>query len=97
VTIVKPTGVPVTGLSATVINPEAGIGIVAHNVGAFGEMMEQMAEGTFPPERLDPDTIDYASLAPEHIADAILYAINQPWGVSIGDITVRASGDHFVL
>jgi NADP-dependent 3-hydroxy acid dehydrogenase YdfG len=97
VTIVKPTGVPVTGLSATVINPEAGIGIVAHNVGAFGEMMEQMAEGTFPPQRLDPDTIDYASLAPEHIADAILYAINQPWGVSIGDITVRASGDHFIL
>jgi NADP-dependent 3-hydroxy acid dehydrogenase YdfG len=97
VTIVKPTGVPVTGLSATVINPEAGIGIVAHNIGAFGEMIGQMAEGTFPPERLDANSIDYASLAPEHIADAIIHAINQPWGVSIGDITIRASGDHFVL
>jgi NADP-dependent 3-hydroxy acid dehydrogenase YdfG len=97
VTIVKPTGVPVTGLSASVINPAAGIGIVAHNMPEFSDMMGQMQDGTFPSERLDPENIDYASLAPVHIADAIIYAMNQPWGVSIGDITVRASGDHFVL
>ncbi len=97
VTIVKPTGVPTTGLSGTVINPAAGIGIVAHNMPEFSEMLGQMQEGTFPAERLEPDNIDYASLAPEHIADAIVHAINQPWGVSIGEITVRASGDHFVL
>jgi NADP-dependent 3-hydroxy acid dehydrogenase YdfG len=97
VTIVKPTGVPVTGLSASVINPAAGIGIVAHNMPDFSDMMGQMQDGTFPAERLDPENIDYASLAPDHIADAIIYAMNQPWGVSIGDITIRASGDHFVL
>jgi NADP-dependent 3-hydroxy acid dehydrogenase YdfG len=97
VTIIKPTGVPVTGLSGTVINMEAGIGIVGQNMPLFGELMAGMAEGTYPPERLDPANIDYASLAPEHIADAILYAMDQPWGVSIGDITVRASGDHFIL
>jgi NADP-dependent 3-hydroxy acid dehydrogenase YdfG len=97
VTIVKPTGVPVTGLSGTVINMEAGVGIVGQNMPLFGELMAGMAEGTYPPERLDPANIDYASLAPEHIADAILYAMDQPWGVSIGDITVRAAGDHFIL
>jgi NADP-dependent 3-hydroxy acid dehydrogenase YdfG len=97
VTIVKPTGVPVTALSATVINPAAGIGIVGQNMPEFGAMMQQMGEGTFPADRLDPDNIDYASLAPEHIADAIIHAINQPWGVSIGDITVRGAGDHFIL
>jgi NADP-dependent 3-hydroxy acid dehydrogenase YdfG len=97
VMIVKPTGVPVTALSATVINPAAGIGIVGQNMPEFGAMMQQMVEGTFPADRLDPDSIDYASLAPEHIADAIIHAINQPWGVSIGDITVRAAGDHFIL
>jgi NADP-dependent 3-hydroxy acid dehydrogenase YdfG len=97
VTIIKPTGVPVTGLSGTVINMEAGIGIVGQNMPLFGELMAGMAEGTYPPERLDPANIDYASLAPEHIADAILYAMDQPWGVSIGDITVRAAGDHFIL
>lgn len=97
VTTIKPTGVPTTGLSGTVINPAAGVGIVAHNMPEFIDMVQQMGAGTFPAERLSPDSIDYASLAPEHIADAIIHAINQPWGVSISEVTVRAAGDHFVL
>jgi NADP-dependent 3-hydroxy acid dehydrogenase YdfG len=60
-------------------------------------MVGQMTDGSFPPERLDPQNIDYASLAPEHIADGIIHAMNQPWGVSIGDMTIRAAGDHFIL
>jgi NADP-dependent 3-hydroxy acid dehydrogenase YdfG len=97
VTTIKPTGVPTTGLSGTVINPEAGIGIVAQNMGEFGVMLAGMQDGSFPAERLDPASMDYASLAPEHIADGIVHAINQPWGVSIGEMTIRASGDHFIL
>ncbi len=97
VTVIKPTGVPVTGLSATVVNQAAGLGILAHNMAEFTEMVMAMQEGTFPAERLDPGNIDYASLAPEHIADAIVHAIDQPWGVSIADVTVRAAGDYFIL
>lgn len=97
VTTIKPTGVPSTGLSGTVVNQAAGIGIVAHNMPDFMEMVGQMAQGTFPAERLDPEAMDYASLAPEHIADAVIHAIDQPWGVSIAEVTVRAAGDHFVL
>lgn len=97
VTTIKPTGVPTTGLSGTVVNQAAGIGIVAHNMSDFMEMVGEMAAGTFPPERLDPEAMDYASLAPEHIADAVIHAIDQPWGVSIAEVTVRAAGDHFVL
>ncbi len=97
VTIVKPTGVPATGLSASVINPAASVGILGQNTPDFMAMVEGMQAGTFPAERLDPANIDYASLAPEHIADAVIHAIDQPWGVSIGDITVRAAGDHFIL
>lgn len=97
VTTVKPTGVPATGLSGTIINQAASIGILGQNAPEFMEMVGQMADGTFPAERLNPENIDYASLAPEHIADAILHVINQPWGVSIGDITVRGAGDHFIL
>ena len=97
VTTIKPTGVPATGLSASVINPAASVGILGQNAADFGAMIEAMQAGTFPAERLDPDQIDYASLAPEHIADAILLAIDQPWGVALGDITVRAAGDHFLL
>jgi NADP-dependent 3-hydroxy acid dehydrogenase YdfG len=97
VTIVKPTGVPTTGLATTVINQAAAVGIVAQNMGDFMEMFGQIAEGRFPAERLDPESIAYPSLAPEFIADAIVHAIDQPWGVSIGDVTIRASGDHFIL
>jgi len=97
VTTIKPTGVPTTGLSGTVVNQAAGIGIVAHNMPDFMEMVGHIGDGTFPPERLDPEEMDYASLAPEHIADAIVHTINQPWGVSISEVTVRAAGDHFVL
>jgi NADP-dependent 3-hydroxy acid dehydrogenase YdfG len=97
VTIVKPTGVPATGLSAGIVNQDATIGILGQNATPFIEMVAQIGEGSFPPARLDPANIDYASLAPEHIADAIIHAIDQPWGVSIGDITIRAAGDHFIL
>ncbi|MBN8499779.1 MAG: SDR family NAD(P)-dependent oxidoreductase [Sphingomonadales bacterium] len=97
VTTIKPTGVPATNLGASVVNPAASVGILGQNTSEFMEMVGQMGEGTFPAERLDPATIDYASLAPEHIADGIVHAINQPWGVSIGEMTIRASGDHFIL
>jgi NADP-dependent 3-hydroxy acid dehydrogenase YdfG len=66
-------------------------------MGAFTDMVMQMQAGTFPAERLDCENVDYASLAPQHIADAIIHAIDQPWGVSIADITVRAAGDLFVI
>lgn len=97
VTIVKPTGVPATGLGGTIVNPIASVGILGQNMGEFMEMTTAMQDGTFPAARLDPENIDYASLAPEHIADAIIHAIDQPAGVSIGDITIRAAGDHFIL
>ncbi len=97
VTTIKPTGVPATGLSASVINPAASVGILGHNAPDFMAMVAEMQAGTFPAERLDAENIDYASLAPQHIADAVIHAINQPWGVSLGEITVRAAGDHFIL
>ncbi|MFN3516126.1 MAG: SDR family oxidoreductase [Novosphingobium sp.] len=97
VSTIKPTGVPATGLSASVINPAASVGILGHNAPDFMAMVAEMQAGTFPAERLDPENIDYASLAPQHIADAVIHAINQPWGVSLGEITVRAAGDHFIL
>lgn len=97
VTVIKPTGVSATGLAGTVINPEAGMGILGHNVGAFFEVYERMEAGNAPAEWSDPESIAYASLDPEHIADAVIHAIDQPWGVSISDITVRASADFYVL
>ncbi|MCR9277204.1 MAG: SDR family oxidoreductase [Pseudomonadaceae bacterium] len=97
VTIVRPTGVPATGLAGAVVNPDAVVGILGQNTAAYGQQMAAFATGDLPAELADSDNVEYLSLAPEHLADQIIYAIDQPWGVSIGDITVRASGDGYIL
>ena len=48
-------------------------------------------------ELTDPESMRYFALAPEILADQIVFAIDQPWGVSISDLTVRASGDGYVI
>ena len=97
VTIVKPTGVPATGLGAGIINPEAIVGILGQNAPSYLQMMQAHVADELPAEYSDPDNIEYYALEPDALADQIVYAINQPWGISIGDITVRASGDGYVL
>ena len=97
VTNVRPTGVPATGLASAVMNPQAIVGILGQNAATYGQQMAAFAENSLPAENLDAQHIEYFALAPEHLAEQIVYAINQPWGVSIGDITVRASGDGYIL
>lgn len=97
VTIVKPTGVPGTSLSAGVVNRQASIGIVGQNRTEFVARMQEIAAGTSPAKLRDPSNIGYVSLDPAYIAEQIIYVINQPLGVSVGDITIRASGDHYIL
>lgn len=97
VTIVKPTGVPGTGLGAGVINGGAVVGILGQNAPDYFGTLGALSEGTLDPAALDPNDPAYAVLAPEHIADAIIHALDQPWGVSVGDITIRATGDRYIL
>jgi len=97
VTIVKPTGVPGTGLGSGVINPAAVVGIVGQNILEFGAALEALRAGTLDREALDPEQIGYLVLDPAFIAAEVLHAIDQPWGVSVGEVTVRASGDHYLL
>ena len=97
VTIVKPTGVPMTGLAGTVINQEASVGITGHNTEAIGATYAEIMAGQAPPEIMETDNIAYFGLDPDSLTDQVVYAINQPWGVSIAEVTVRASGEGFVL
>lgn len=97
VTIVRPTGVPATGLAGSVINPEASVGITGHNAESVGMQYEEIMSGQAPAEVMDKEEIAYFSLDPDSLTDQVVYAINQPWGVSIAEITVRASGEGFVL
>lgn len=97
VTIIKPTGVPGTALGTGVVNPDAVVGILGQNALSYGETMGKYAEGQLSAEEADPDSTQYAVLDPGYIADAIVMAVNQPWGVSLGDITIRATGDGYIL
>ena len=95
VTTVRPTGVPGTNLGSGVINGEALIGILGVNQAGFFETLGRAAEGD--PEVSDSSGMGYADLKPAELVDQIIHAIDQPWGVSISDITVRASGDHYLI
>lgn len=97
VTIVRPTGVPNTGLAANIVNPEAIVGILGQNAAGFFEKMGLAAEGKLDASATNAEDIGYMALDPEYIASQIVHVINQPWGVSIGDITIRASGDEYVI
>jgi len=97
VTTIRPTGVPSTGLVGSIVNFEAGAGIMGANATEFGERYGAILEGSAPPALSDRDSIEYFSLDAEDIAEQIVFAINQPWGVSISDLTVRASGDMYVI
>ena len=97
VTTIRPTGVPTTGLGAGVINPAAIGGILGAQESVFLEKLGRVLSGEEPGDASDPESIAYFSLSPEELADQIVYAINQPWGVSISDLTVRASGDLYMI
>ena len=97
VTTIKPTGVPGTALGSGIVNPEAIVGILGQNAPGYMQQMQAHMAGELPPENSDPQHIEYYALEPEFLADQIVYAINQPWGVSISDITVRAAGDAYII
>jgi NADP-dependent 3-hydroxy acid dehydrogenase YdfG len=97
VTTIRPTGVPATGLGEGVINPAAIMGVLGTNASDFMEKMGAVFGENPPSDLTDPEQIGYFALSPELLADQIIFAINQPWGVSISDLTVRASGDAYMI
>lgn len=97
VTTVRPTGVPGTGLGGGIINGEAVNPVLGANKDNFYAKLGQVLSDN-PPENLSSsDSIEYAMLAPDLLADQVVYAINQPWGVSVSDITIRASNDDYIV
>lgn len=93
VSVIKPSGFTRTGLQDTMVDSMAGGGLVG-DLPAIGDQLENM---TGRPDYHDINNIHYCDPDPEILAENIVYAIDQPWGISIGDLTVRASGDLYVL
>lgn len=99
VTVVKPTGVPGTNLASGIVNADAMVGILGQNAATFGERAAVAWGPDDTPEKAamnDPEDIAYWAIAPEELAAQVVYVIDQPWGISISDITVRASGDLYL-
>ena len=97
VTVIRPTGVPGTNLGTGVVNYDAFVGITAQNSDRFGEKVVQWFDGSLSEAERDPDDVAYWTIAPEELAAQIVAVINTPWGVTISDITVRATGEDYVL
>ena len=97
VTTIRPPGVPATGLGNGIINPEAVSGLLGANTAAYMSKFEAAQANQLPAQMLDKNEIEYFALDPDSLSDQIVYAINQPWGVVISDMTIRASGDGYVL
>ncbi len=97
VTVVRPTGVPGTGLGAGVINVEALVGITGQNLEAFNSSLMEYFAGSLSGGGDDLNDVSYWTLSPEDLADQIVAVIDTPWGLDISDITVRATGENYVL
>ena len=97
VTVVRPTGIMGTGLAAGIVNPEALVGLTGQHTQRFGERVQRLGTSGLQPEETDVDDVRYWAITPEDLVRQIVYAIDQPWGVTIGDITVRATGEDYIL
>ena len=97
VTVARPTVMLATNDRSSVANRASTIGIVGQNFPTFMVNATKLAGGTLSGPEADEDSARYWSIDPRHLAESIVYAIDQPWGVSIGDISVRATGEHYIL
>lgn len=97
VTVVRPTGIAGTNLGGSIVNFDAVSGVLGVNRDAYFATIGAWGKGELPASQQDRDDIAYWSITPQDLVDQVLYAIDQPWGINISDITVRASGEHFTL
>ena len=96
VTTVKPTGVLGTNLAGGVVNEAAVIGLVGQKGAEFLENAGNLQTGALRPEQTDVDSVEYWLITPDDLANAVVHVIDQPWGINISDVTVRASGENYV-
>lgn len=85
-TVVRPTSVSTTEIGTTTVNLNASMS------GLYGKLFQSMS-AMANPNKNNRNSVHLWEPTAEDLADNIVYAINQPWGVDISDITVRATGE----
>ena len=96
VTTIKPTGVFGTNLASWVVNETAIMGLVGQKGLKFIENMGNLQNGSLRPEQMDVDSVEYWLITPDDLANAVVHVIDQPWGINLSDVTIRASGENYV-
>jgi NADP-dependent 3-hydroxy acid dehydrogenase YdfG len=96
VTTIKPTGVLGTNLASTVVNETAIMGLVGQKGAQFVENLSNLQSGGLRREQMDVDSPEYWLITPDDLTDAVVHVIDQPWGICLSDVTVRASGENYV-
>lgn len=96
VTTVKPTGVFGTNLAGGIVNQTAIMELAGQHGPQFAENLAHFMSGSLRPEQTDVDSVQYWLITPDDLADAVVHVIDQPWGISISDVTVRASGENYI-
>ena len=95
VTTVKPTGVFGTNLASGIVNQTAIMALAGQKGAQFAENLANFMSGSLRPEQTDVDSVQYWLITPDDLADAVVHVIDQPWGISLSDVTVRASGENY--
>ncbi len=96
VTTIKPTGVLGTNLASWVVNEMAIVGLVGQKGLQFAENFAGLQNSSLRPEQMDVDSVEYWLITPDDLTNAVVHVIDQPWGINLSDVTVRASGENYV-
>jgi NADP-dependent 3-hydroxy acid dehydrogenase YdfG len=72
------------------------MGLVGQKAGQFAENVSNLQSGGLRPEQTDINSVEYWLITPDDLADGVVHVIDQPWGISLSDVTVRASGENYV-
>lgn len=96
-TIICPTGVPSTRLMKTVVNRNTYTGGMGCRADEFMERAKNNRAGNGIVGADDVENPNCEAPTANEIADGIVYSINQPAGVSISDLTIRAKNELFML
>lgn len=92
VSTIYPSGAA-TNLFSTVIDFEAASEFMGKHIDEITRRMEENPDIMTNPDMNDPKAM---VLSAEAISDTIIYCINQPAGITISDITIRATNESMV-
>jgi NADP-dependent 3-hydroxy acid dehydrogenase YdfG len=96
VTLVRPSGMTGTSLGAGIVDFGAPAALAAHNASAWQDHVAEFSNGTMPPELTDTEDARCWTLRPADAAAQVVHAIDQPLGIAITELTLRATGEDYV-